>query len=461
MAELIDRKIYTDRIKGFFEKEVDLIKVITGIRRSGKSEILKLVREEALKRTDNGHVIFINFELFEFADIVSAKELHDYITALMKDNKKYYIFLDEIQRVKDWEKAVISLRLKNTDIYITGSNAKLLSGELATLIAGRYISFEVYPLSFGEFNHFRIVSGIEKNPNDLNETLDNYIKTGGFPLLSVKSFTETEAREVVSDINSSAVLKDVIERNKISNVSLLQRLISFIYDNIGRLVSVRSIEAYLKNNGGGNFETISNYLAYLENACIIKKAPRYEIKGKKLLESNDKYYLADHSLQYAIRDMKEENMPGILENIVFNELVRRGYNVYVGKMSKDDNREIDFVAEKFGGDEKIYVQVCYDYSLSETRDREFVPLTEIKDHYPKYVVAYRMLGKDNVNGVVGIQLKDFLLKDKFKRGGYILCKSQLTARWQAARAALRRNFQNGWAFRALIPARFTAASGFS
>jgi len=413
VGKLIERKIYTDKIKGFFDKEQ--IKIITGIRRCGKSEILKLVRQEALKITDEEHIIFINFEDSEFDEIVSYKELNKYIASKMKDDKKYYIFLDEIQMVSDWEKAVNSLRLKNTDIYVTGSNSQLLSGELATLLAGRYVSFEVSTLSFAEFIKFRKECGIKNAEynvaGELTE-LDEFIRIGGFPVLSTVKYSDSQIRQTVTDIQASAVLKDVVARNKIKNVPLLERVISFLYDNVGNLVSMRKIADYLKSNGGGaDFETISSYVGYLEKACIIKKVSRYDIKGKKLLESNDKFYLADHSLQYTIRDMKRTNLPGILENIVYNELIRRDYKVYVGKMSKDDNREIDFVVEKINGGEKVYVQVCTEFNSQDTIDREFNPLIELKDHYPKYVVTLDKYWKENKSGVVGIHLKDFLLKE--------------------------------------------------
>lgn len=422
MARLIERKIYTDKIKGFFDKEQ--IKIITGIRRSGKSEILKLLKNEALKITDEQHIIFINFEDADFDEIKTYKELNKYISEKMKDDKKYYVFLDEIQMVENWEKAVNSLRLKNTDIYITGSNSQLLSGELSTLLAGRYVSFEVNTLSFSEFMNFRRQCGIRKETDfaeDISypknrkimvqkeDELDEYIRIGGFPLLSTSNFTDEQARQIVADIQSSAVLKDVVARNKIKNVPLLERIIAFLYDNVGNLVSMRKISDYLKSNGGGtDFETVSSYVGYLEKACIIKKVSRYDIKGKKLLESNDKFYLADHSLQYAIRDMKRTNLPGILENIVYNELIRRDYKVYVGKL---DTKEIDFVAEKINGGEKVYVQVCTEFGSQETIDREFSPLTEIKDHYPKYVVTLDKYWKEDRNGVSGIHLKDFLLKE--------------------------------------------------
>jgi len=406
MEKLIERKIYTDVVKGYFNTE--FIKVITGIRRSGKSEILKLIEKEALNLTNKEHIIFINFEDLDFLDLREYKALYKYITDKMKTDGKYFIFLDEIQLVESWEMAVNSLRLKNTDIYITGSNSKLLSGELATNIAGRYVSFEIFPLSFAEFCDFRKTSKIA------NYTIDDYIAIGGFPMLSVHEFSQEQARKIISDIHSSAILKDVVERNKIKNAPLLQRIIAYLYDNVGNLTSLTKIANYLKANGGGaDFETISSYIGYLENACVIKKVSRYEIKGKKLLESNDKYYLADHSLQYVIRDMKKTNISGILENIVYNELIRRGYNVYVGKMSPTDGREIDFVAEKNNGDEKIYLQVCYEYGTPETLLREFTPLMEIKDHYPKFVITLDKLWQENRNGVVGIHLKDFLLRERF------------------------------------------------
>lgn len=405
MKKLIERGIYTEKIKGFMGKEP--VKIITGIRRCGKSGILELAKNEALQRTDEKHTIYINFEDAEFDGIASYKELNKYIAGKMKDSGKYYIFLDEIQMVDKWEKAVSSLRLKNTDIYITGSNSQLLSGELATLLAGRYVAFEVSTLSLREFINFRKECGI--NPE--TDELDEYILTGGFPLLSVSRFTQEQARQIVTDIQSSSVLKDVVARNKIKNVHLLERIIAFIYDNVGNLASIRKITDYLKGTGSSgkssaDFETVSNYISHLENACIIRKVPRYDIKGKKLLESNNKYYLADHSLQYTIRDMKRTNLPGILENIVYNELIRKGYKVYVGKMNA---QEIDFVAEKINGGDKMYVQVCTEFNSEETMEREFAPLVAIKDHYPKYVVTLDKYWKEDRLGVTGIHLSNFLL----------------------------------------------------
>jgi predicted AAA+ superfamily ATPase len=399
--KLVERSIYVEEIKGFFDTEP--VKVIQGVRRSGKSDILKLVVREALKHTDEDHVIFINFESSDYDDIISYKELNKYVENKMKDGKRYYIFLDEIQNVKNWEKAVNSLRLKNTDIYITGSNSELLSGEMSTLLGARCVTFHVSPLSFAEFRLFRKEFGIG------SDTIDDYIRIGGFPLLSTMAFTDAQARMILTDVHSTSVLKDVVKRNGVKNVSLLERVIAFIYDNVGRQVSVKKLVDYLRSSGNGaNFDTVSNYIGYLETACIIRKAPRYDIKGKKLLEINEKYFLADHSLQYVLREMRTTNLPGILENIVFNDLVRRGYKVYVGKL---DSKEIDFIAERINGSEKIYVQVCTEFTSEGTIEREFSPLKEIKDHHSKYVVTLDKYWKENVDGVVGIHLQDFLLRE--------------------------------------------------
>ena len=262
----------------------------------------------------------------------------------MTNKKRYYIFLDEIQLVEKWEKSVNSLRLKNTDLYITGSNSRLLSSELATLLAGRYVAFHLYPLSFAEFIVFRAHSSLgitgPDGAADMDKELDAYIETGGFPLLSVNSFSPREKRQVVADIHSSAVLRDVVQRNGIRNSQLLEKIIAFLYDNVGNPVSLKKIADYLKSQKRtADFETVYNYINYLENAFIIYKAPRYDIKGKRLLETTEKYYLADHSLQYAVRGMSHDNISGILENIVFMELVRRGYRVYVGRQ---DAKEVDF-----------------------------------------------------------------------------------------------------------------------
>ena len=406
MERLIQRPIYMDRIREFIDKPE--VKVITGLRRSGKTELLKMIRDEIKETVDASQIIYMNFEEMEFDNIATFKELNAYFKERIIDERRYYVFLDEIQIVDGWEKSVNGLRLKNTDIYIAGSNSKIMGEELATLLGGRTISFRIQTLSFQEFMDFRTQSKL--STGDIDKELDSYIKFGGFPRFSVISYAETAIREVVKEINSTALLKDVVVRHKIRQPQLLDRLVAFLYDNVGSLVSIRSIVNYMKNQGRkADPETIANYMNYLEDGFLIQRAQRYDVKGKKLLETNDKYYLSDHSQQYAIRDFREDNLDGILENIVYNELVRRGYNVYVGKF---DTREIDFVAEKPDGS-RIYVQVCFFFSSNDVIVREFTPLKEVKDNFPKYVVSLDRFAKRNTDGVIGIHLKDFLLSQNF------------------------------------------------
>ncbi|WP_158386722.1 ATP-binding protein [Candidatus Methanoplasma termitum] len=392
-----------EKIKTFIDKP--FVKVIVGIRRSGKSQLLRLIQKEILKKTDSDHIIEMNFEKSEFFDILSYIELADYIEKKIKDKKKYYIFLDEVQEVEGWEKAVNSIRLMNTDIYVTGSNSKLLDTDYSTLLGGRTISFTLYPLSFKEFIQFREECGVEKDPD-----IEKYIRLGGFPPISMFDFSERDATHIVTDIHNTALLRDVIKRNSVKNPQLMEKIAAFIYDNVGNLVSPLSIANYLKSQGrkGTDPETIVNYMRYLEQGFLIRRAQRYDVKGKRLLETNDKYYLADHSLQYAIRGLRADNIQGILENIVYIELVRRGFNVSVGKF---DTKEIDFVAERTDG-QRIYIQVCLEFSTKEVYDREFAPLKEIRDNFPKYVVSLDRFAERSDEGVIGIHLRDFLLNDE-------------------------------------------------
>ena len=399
---LIDRPTYVNEINGFIDKP--FVKIIVGIRRSGKSQLLKLIQKEILQKTDQDHVLEMNFERSELFDIKSYVELAKYVEERIKDEKKYYIFLDEVQEVEGWEKAVNSIRLMNTDIYVTGSNSKLLDTDYSTLLGGRTVNFNMYPLSFKEFIHFRKECGIKDNSH-----IDEYIKFGGFPSISIFNYPERDSRRIVTDIHNTALFRDVVKRNSVKNPQLMDKIVAFLYDNVGNLVSPSSIANYLRSQGrkGTDPETIVNYMRYLEEGFIVRRAQRYDVKGKRLLETNDKYYLTDHSLQYVVRDFRVDKIQGILENIVYMELVRRGYNVYVGKLGA---REVDFVADKTDG-QRIYVQVCLEFSADEVYKREFAPLKDIKDNFPKYVVSMDRYSERNDEGVVGIHLKDFLLKD--------------------------------------------------
>jgi hypothetical protein len=283
-----------------------------------------------------------------------------------------------------------------------------MSDEFSTLLGGRTLSFSVYTLSFSEFLEFRKASGLSDG-TDLDAELLAYIELGGFPALSVNPYTNAEARKIVQDINGTALIRDVIQRYKIRHPQLLEKIVAFMYDNVGNIMSISSVSRYLKSqNRSADHETIANYIKYLHDAHIIRRAQRYDIKGKKLLETLDKYYLGDHSLQYAIRNFRADKIQGVIENIVFMDLLRRGYNVYVGKT--DGEKEVDFAAEKDGGG-KVYIQVCMEFSGNkETYNREFSPLVAIKDSYPKYVVTMDKFWQADENGVKGIHLKDFLLR---------------------------------------------------
>ncbi|MDR0696541.1 MAG: ATP-binding protein [Christensenellaceae bacterium] len=418
MNKTIEREVYTEQIKDFINKP--LIKIITGLRRSGKSYVLNLVIQEVAERVDAEHIIRINFEDVENQWIKTNAQLNEHILSFIKDDKRYYLFLDEPQLVDGWEKSVNGFRLKNTDIYITGANSKLLSGEFATLLAGRYVTFYIHGLSLREFIKFRKAYGI--GTDDESKELDDYIEIGGFPILSTMKFTPNAARRIIQDINSSAVLKDVIERKKLRNPELLKKLVAFVYENIGSSVSVSSIVKYLKDEKvGGDPSTITEYLGHLEDAFIVHSVQKFDVKGKALLKTNEKFYLGEHSLQYALFGDRPSNSGKIIENIVYLELLRRGYNVTVGNIqvvTRDENGkrvtktlEIDFVAEKYRS--YIYVQVCLEFTdYTKTKVREFAPLLAINDHYPKYVVTLDHMWQADENGVKGIHLKDFLLKQE-------------------------------------------------
>ena len=400
-SDNIERELYTEQLKKFID--VPVIKVITGVRRSGKSALLELFQKDLLKFTDPEHIIFIKFEDLDFSFITDHKKLHEYVTSKFKDEKRYYVLLDEVQNVDEWEKGVNSLRLRNTDIYITGSNSKLLSSELSSLLGGRYVEFRLHTLSFSEFINFRKECGI--GSEDTEDELDAYIRTGGFPILSRSGFDHQSARKIITDINNSTILRDVVQRNNIRNVDLLQRIVAFIYDNVGNVTTAGNIADYFKKEYRTvDKETVYNYLRYLEEALIIEKVGRYDIRGKRLLETYDKYYLAEHSLQYVVRDFNAGNITGILENIVYLELLRRGYSVNIGKLG---SKEVDFVAERPGS--KLYVQVCYLFADEGTIEREFAPLTMISDSHPKLVVTMDRYWNINRDGVRGMHLKDFLL----------------------------------------------------
>ena len=398
------RELYIEKIKPFIDK--DIIKVLTGIRRSGKSVMLKLIMEELKQnKIDEKQFININFENLINIELTTADKLHEYILKKASEiKKKCYIFLDEIQEVKDWEKCINSLRVNEEydfDIYITGSNAKLLSGELSTYLAGRYVEFVIYPFSFKEF--LETLKSIQQDVST-REAFQKYVKFGGMPFLYNLAFEEEASLQYLKDIYSSIILKDITQRNKIRDTDLLERVISYLIMNVGNNFSATSISKFFKSeNRKVSVETILNYIKAAEESFLIYRVSRDDLIGKKVLNVNEKYYIADHGMREAILGSNQRDINQIFENIIYLELLRKGYNVRVGKVG---NLEVDFVCTK--GNEKIYVQVTYLLASPETIEREFTSLEKIDDNYPKYVISMDEFDMSR-NGIIHINIIDFLM----------------------------------------------------
>ena len=401
---MIKRELYLHRIIPLIDKP--FIKVITGIRRCGKSVILKqlieLFHESGIK---DEKIIYYNFESLVHVDIDGYLKLYNEIKSKIVDNEKYYILLDEIQEVPEWEKAINSLLSdSNVDLYITGSNSKLLSSELSTYIAGRYVEFQISTLSFEEYLLFKETRTGKKIENIYAE-FELYLRLGGFPSIHLAEYDTDTIYRIVNDIYSSVILRDTIQRYNIRNIELLDRVVKFVFENIGNRFSAKNVADYFKSQHRKiDLNTIYNYLNALEGAFIVQRVPRYDIKGKEVLQTNEKYFVSDISLIYSILGYRNRFISGILENIVLLELKRRGYTVYVGK---NDEKEVDFIAERKGT--KIYIQVTYKMVEPQTIEREFGVFKSINDNYPKYIVSMDEFWNDNIEGINHIHIADFLL----------------------------------------------------
>lgn len=404
---MILRPNYINQINAFIDKPQ--IKIITGIRRSGKSTFLKILKNELIDRNiDEAQIVLINFESFNFSGISDGSKLYQYVKKIITKDKKYYLLFDEIQEVKDWEKAVNSFLVDfDVDIYITGSNSHLLSSELATYLTGRYVEIPIYTLSFKEYLAFRN-HYFKENDSEKNEFV-NYLKLGGFPVIHTVNYTEETAYKVVHDIYSSAILRDTIQRYKIRDVELFERVVKYAFDNIGNTFSGKSVADYFKNQQRKiDINTVYNYLHGLEGAFILYRLSRFDIKGKEILKTQEKFYVSDISLIYATMGYKQQMIAGLLENIVFLELKRRGFTVYIGKLG---SKEIDFIAEKKG--ERIYLQVCYKLDNEQTIEREFGNLLLIDDNYPKMVISMDEFWQGTVQGVKHYYITDFLMSENW------------------------------------------------
>lgn len=401
---MIKREKYLQKIRPFINK--DLIKVLTGMRRSGKSVMLDLIKEELLSsEVDPSQFISINFENMNYTHLCDAASLHNEIIKLSASIKgKTYLFFDEIQEVKNWEKCINSLRVElDCDIYITGSNANLLSSELATYLAGRYVEFVIYPFSFSEF--IELYNTIR--PGMTNQQLFNeYLMYGGMPYLANLNYNKEAVNRYLLDLFNSVELKDIVKRNKIRDIDILERILAFVTKNIGTTFSATSISKYLKNEGRSiSPETILNYIKACVNAYLFYPVKRMDLRGKKVLTVNEKYYIADHGIREAVYGGNQTDIQLVLENIVYMELLRRGYTIHIGKI---DNKEIDFICEKQNN--KIYIQVTYLLASQETIDRKFKVYDTIKDNYPKYVLSLDPFNMSQ-NGIINRNIIDFLLEE--------------------------------------------------
>ena len=395
---MIDRPQYLKALRTY--RDVPLVKILAGIRRCGKSTILEMLKADLLKDgIRENHIIFMRYTSEEFDDGMTAKDMYQSIKMRMTDRGHYYLLLDEIQEVEGWEKAVNSLlEDEDTDIYVTGSNSRLMSSEISTYLSGRYVSIPVYTLSFAEYLDFKKDSSLS-----VRQQLNEYLRFGGFPIIALGNFDERSAYQIAEGIYNSVITNDITRRHSIMNYDLFNRVVKFIVENVGKTFSANAIVKFLKSEGRSlSVEAVYNYLEWLEKAFVIYRCQRYDLNGKSVLKTQEKFYLADASLKYCIMGFNPKSIAAMLENVMYFELKRRGYEVHIGK---NETKEIDFVAVR--RDERIYIQVCR--NMPDESDREVANLLEIRDHYPKYVVTLDELACGNINGVKIVHMADFLL----------------------------------------------------
>lgn len=388
--------------------DTPFVKVLTGIRRSGKSTIMKMIMDklENERHIPKENIISMRFDSMEYEDM-TAKQMFETIKAGLSDQGRTYLFLDEVQEISGWEKVVNSfLGEYDVDIYVTGSNSRMMSSEIATYLTGRYVSFQVYPLSFEEYLAFRREVTEVKNPH---QELADYVRLGGFPATHLRAYSQDEVYTIVRDIYNSTIFSDIVRRNQIRKVDQLERVVKYTFSNVGNTFSAKSISDYLKAEKRSiDNETVYSYLEKLEKAYILHRCSRYDLQGKEILKTQEKFYLADISLRYSVLGYGPDSVASSLENVVYLELCRRGYKVYIGKTA---DGEIDFVASRQG--EKLYVQVTQEIHSEKTEKREYERLLEIKDNYPKYVLRTDEFASGNYEGIKTMHIADFLLSKDF------------------------------------------------
>ena len=403
---MIERPLYLDKIMPFVD--TPFVKILTGVRRCGKSTILKIIikkiKEE--KNVDDEQILNYCFNSMEYEDM-TAKQMFETIKAGLSVQGRTYLFLDEVQEISGWEKVVNSfLGEYDVDIYVTGSNSRMMSSEIATYLTGRYVSLQVYPLSFEEYLAFRREVTELKNPH---QELADYVRLGGFPATHLRAYSQDEVYTIVRDIYNSTIFSDIVRRNQIRKVDQLERVVKYTFSNVGNTFSAKSISDYLKSEKRSiDNETVYSYLEKLEKAYILHRCSRYDLQGKEILKTQEKFYLADTSLRYSVLGYGPDSVASSLENVVYLELCRRGYKVYIGKTA---DGEVDFVASRQG--EKLYVQVTQEIHSEKTEKREYERLLEIKDNYPKYVLRTDEFASGNYEGIKTMHIADFLLSKDF------------------------------------------------
>lgn len=396
------RPLYVDRIMAY--ADTPFVKILTGVRRCGKSTILKMIMEKLQQERDvpADHIVSIRFDSMEYDDM-TAKEMYVFLKGQLCPDGRTYLFLDEVQEIDGWEKVVNSLASDfDVDLYVTGSNSRMMSSEIATYLTGRYVSFRIFTLSFEEYLMFRKHYAEVK---DVHAELADYIRLGGFPATHLQEYSQDEIYTIVRDIYNSTVFSDIVKRNQIRKVDQLERVVKYTFSNVGNTFSAKSISDYLKSEQRAlDNETIYSYLEKLEKAYLLHRCPRYDLRGKEILKTQEKFYLADTSLRYSMLGYNADSVAASLENVVYLELCRRGYTVHIGKTP---DGEVDFVAERQG--DKLYVQVTQEIRSEKTERREYERLLEIHDNYPKYVLRTDEFAGGNYQGIRSMHVADFLL----------------------------------------------------
>ena len=403
---MIDRPLYVDKIMAYVD--TPFVKILTGVRRCGKSTILKMIMER-LKTERNipeNRIISCRFDSMEYEDM-TAKQIYTLLKEKLSPVGKTYLFLDEVQEIKGWEKIVNSLASDFVvDLYITGSNSRMMSSEIATYLTGRYVSFRIFTLSFGEYLMFKSKFA---NVGEPKTELANYVRLGGFPATHLQAYSQDEIYTIVRDIYNSTIFSDIVKRNQVRKIDQLERVVKYTFSNVGNTFSAKSIADYLKSERRSlDNETVYSYLDKLEKAYLLHRCSRYDLQGKEILKTQEKFYLADVALRYSVLGYNADSVASSLENIVYLELCRRGYTVYVGKTS---DGEIDFVAVR--QNEKIYVQVTQEINSEKTEKREYNRLLEIPDNYPKFVLTTDEFAGGNYEGIKTMHIADFVLSAEY------------------------------------------------